>query len=210
MTWLALLAALQETRWDFTAGSWVELNVLSLRSETSTPRVFRDDFPPVPRPRRKAFAEGLAEVARRDDVWRGRPCAVVEYRSATTQARAWVVEGLRIPARELDGTQLPGDVVKAERVERVGGAELILTLEVLDLQARIDAAGRSFACVLETSTSVIHTANGSRCLRSRRRWLSAEVPGHVVLQYRQCTSDPAAAPHAYDTRDELRAFHVAR
>jgi len=208
MLWIATLLALQEpSRWDFKPGSWVEMSWGSLRSERRT--VYREEVGGS-RFRLAPFARGLKEVSRRPDEWQERPCMVVEYNGEHRTVRAWVVEGLSIPARDMAGAAVPADVVRAERVERFGTTEVTSTLEVLDLHAKVEIAGLTFDCVVERSMSVAEMADGSRCLRTRRRWLSAEVPGHIVRQDRQCTDRPDAVPHDYDTRDELKAFHVER
>jgi hypothetical protein len=215
MLWIALLASLQEpSRWDFKPGSWADFSYRSLeRLDDPSPRVFRDE-PRSSVGRPGSFTEGLREISRRPDVWRNRACVVVEYRGERRFVRAWIVEGLSIPARDMPAVPrlaaVPADVVKVERAEGIGTTELTSTLEVQDLHAKVEAAGRTFDCVLETSMSVHEMADGRRCLRSKRRWLSAEVPGHVVRQDRQCTDRPDAVPHAYSSRDELKAFHVER
>lgn len=209
MAWLALIAALQESRWDFKPGSWAEFGTVSLRAPDATLHVYREDGGPRPKP----FLDGLKESSRRAEEWQGRPCAVVEYKDETRLVTTWAVAGLKIPARDMssgDGlVAVPEDVVRAIRVEKVRGRIRASRLDVLDLSERVDAAGRSFDCVVEIS-SWVDQSDTSSILRSKRRWLSAEVPGHVVRQERQCTAHPAAVAHAYTVRDELAAFHVER
>src|SRR5688572_3808087 len=96
MTWIALLAALQEppSRWDFKAGSWIEMNVLSLTAPHPKPRAYREDVGPTPPVRLAAFTEGLTEVSRRADTWQKRPCTVIEYKGEERIVKAWVVDGL--------------------------------------------------------------------------------------------------------------------
>jgi len=201
MAALLCLAALQEPgRWHFPAGSWVEMDTRSLRVDAARSRTDRVDA--FPGRRVPAFSDGLQERSRRADVWQGRPCVVVEYDGA----RLWLAEGVTLPARDLGGRALPPDAVRAERT--LGDTTWLM--DVLELSIPVEAAGRSFDCALEASTSFSVLPSGTRCLRSWRRWLSADVPGHVVRQDRQCTGDPSAIPHVYDTRDELRAFHIGR
>jgi hypothetical protein len=210
MTWIALLAALQDppSRWDFKAGSWVEMSTRLLKVDRPMVRVFRQDAPGQ-ETRPKPFADGLGEVSRKKEEWQGRPCEVIEYRDDTRTGILWLVDGVRIPARDMDLRALPSNAVRALRVERRRDRTYTSRVDVLELRAPIEAAGRRFDCVLESSTS---TSEGpdSTVLRSKRRWLSAEVPGHVVRQDRQCTDNPWAYPHDYLVRDELTAFHVER
>jgi hypothetical protein len=215
MAWIALLTLAQEvpSRWDFKPGSWVEMTYRSLRSEIASPRAYREDIGMEQR-RPAPFHEGLKETARRADTWMGRPCLVIDYVSGHGTVRAWVVEGMKIPARDMPAlprfVAVPADVVRVERAEAAAGSSVTMIQEVVEIDARIEAAGRAFDCVVEASWSTADLPSGTRCTRSRRRWLSAEVPGHVVRQLRQCSGDPAAVPHDYDMRDELKAFHIER
>ncbi|HEX7896684.1 MAG TPA: hypothetical protein VF950_02930 [Planctomycetota bacterium] len=214
MTWIALLAATQDvpSRWDFKPGSWVEMNWTSLRAKDAVRRAYREDIPPSG-PKPAAFLDGLQEVSRRKEDWRGRPCEAIEYKDETRHATLWIVEGVAIPARDMATggrwVAVPSDAVRALRVEKKASATFTSKLDVLELSAPIEAAGRRFDCVLE-STSSTYERPESTILRANRRWLSAEIPGHVVRQDRQCTDNPAAVPHDYSTRAELKAFHVAR
>ena len=207
MTWIALLAALQEpSRWDFKPGSWIEMGSHSLKADRPG-RTDRQEAAGQARP--KPFTDGLREVSRKKEEWRGRPCEVIEYRDVTRTAILWLVDGVRVPARDMDFLALPANAVRALRVDTNRGRTYTSRIDVLELSAPIEAAGLRFDCVLESSTSTDEGPN-STILRSKRRWLSAEVPGHVVRQDRQCTANPWAYPHDYLIREELQAFHVER
>lgn len=210
MAWIALLALAQElpSRWDFNPGSWVEMSFVSLRTGRVSPRVYRETVDAGPRSRPAAFADGLRESSRRREEWQGRPCEVIEYKDETRTAILWLVEGVSIPAREMGASALPSNAVRALRVEKQRSRTFTSRVDVLELSAPIEAAGRRFDCVLESSSSTDEGAT-STILRSKRRWLSAEVPGHVVRQDRQCTDNPWAVPHDYVGRDELKAFHIS-
>ena len=210
MLWIALLAALQEpSRWDFKPGSWVEMAWGHVRAPSSDLRVERTEIPADPKAP-KPFFDGLKVVARRAERWQDRACEVTEYRDETRVATAWTVDGLRIPARESYlGEALPPNVVRAIVVEKKGERVRAWRFDAVDLEAKVDAAGRTFTCVVEQEATR-HEMPTSTIMKTRRRWLSAEVPGHVVRQERQCTNDPLAEPHVYTSRDELKAFHVAR
>lgn len=209
--WIALAAALQAapSRWDGVAdGSWVDYRLMFLRPTGEIAgRIYREQAEPGRRP--QAFTQGLEEVSRSPARWKDRPCQVVEFVGAGQSLTAWVVEGVSIPARQVDSVDIPPGVVRALRILRSPGRTTTIQVDVDDLQTTLEISGRRYDCVVETSSSIVECGT-SRVVRARRRWLSAEVPGHLVRQERQCTNKPEAIAHQYDTRDDLVDFHLAR
>ena len=238
MTLLGLLAlALQDApgRWDGALpGSWVIQSQRSIsepvprlastwREEVvqpdadGRPRLSTDGSVATPILRRSVLGTGLREIGRRRDELtvggRTLPCTVVEYLGDVGTVVAWMADGVRVPAREMAAlpfrVAVPTGVVRVDARYARNGGQLRTTLQVIDLSSVIEVAGRRLECVVELETSLYDFPSGSRSLRTYRRWLSHEVPGHQVRQDRHCSSDPTDL-FRYTTRDEVLDFHLAR
>lgn len=142
---------------------------------------------------------GLAKAAERTETLTVRDrkleCAVVVYANELGDAgrrkklTVWYAKGVCIPNRVASlgaWVSVPADVVRAERVETSGVWTVTSSLEVIDLEARLDVHGKTFSCVVQDTRSISETTDQLPVVRKRRHWICDAIPGRIARREEEC------------------------
>jgi len=147
----------------------------------------------------KPLTAGLVKTAERTDtltVGDGKlDCNVVVYGNEPGAAggkktlTVWYAKGVSIPKRIATlgaWVSVPADVVRAERVETSGAWTITSSLQVIDLEARLEIHGKPFSCVVQDMRGTSQSADQLPVVRSRRHWLCDASPGRIARREEEC------------------------
>jgi hypothetical protein len=163
----------------------------------------------------KPLTDGLQKTAERSEtlVVRGTKleCTVVVYANENGKKKltVWHAKGVSIPNRIAAfgvWVSVPADVVRAERVEPSGAWTVTTTLEVIDLDAKLEIHGRTFRCVVQDTRCNSEVAGQLPVVRNRRHWICDEIPGRIARREEECRQGNGGGGWVVDVTD----FHALR